>query len=80
MIVFDAGVTDAARSIVAALAARLKSAITTIIETPFFMYGSRASLIEDLIARRDRLGISYIALPGGQMRAFASVVAALRGK
>ncbi|TMC68757.1 MAG: TIGR03621 family F420-dependent LLM class oxidoreductase [Chloroflexi bacterium] len=80
VIVFDAGVTDTARSIVAGLAARIRSGLTTIVETPFFMYGSRASLIEDLIARRERLGISYIALPGGQMRAFAPVVAALRGK
>jgi probable F420-dependent oxidoreductase len=80
VIVFEAGVTDAARSIVAALAARLKSAATAIVDTPFFMYGSRASLVEDLLARRERLGISYIALPGGAMRALAPVVAALRGK
>jgi len=80
VIVFDALVTDAARSIVAALAARLKSAATAIIETPFFMYGSRASLVEDLLARRERLGISYIAFPGREMRALAPVVAELRGK
>jgi probable F420-dependent oxidoreductase len=80
VIVFDAAVTDSARSIVEALAARLKSAVTAIVDTPFFMYGSRASLTEDLIARRERLGISYIALPGGAMRALAPIVAALRGK
>jgi probable F420-dependent oxidoreductase len=80
VIVFDAQVTDAAQSMVEGLAAQIKSAATTIVDTPFFMYGSRASLIEDLLARRERLGISYIALPGGAMRAFAPVVAALRGK
>jgi probable F420-dependent oxidoreductase len=80
VIVFDAQVTDGGRSIVAALAARLKSAVTAIVETPFFMYGSRASLVEDLLARRERLGVSYIALPGREMRALAPVVAALRGK
>jgi probable F420-dependent oxidoreductase len=80
VIVFDAEVTDAARSIVAALTARLKLTATTLIETPFFMYGSRASLVEDLVARRERLGISYIALPGRAIRAFAPIVAALRGK
>jgi probable F420-dependent oxidoreductase len=80
VIVFDAQVTDAARSLVEALTARLKSAATAIIETPFLMYGSRASLIEDLLARRERLGISYIALPGRAMRQFGPVVAALRGK
>ena len=80
MIVFDAGVTDAARSILDALTARLKAAVTAVVDTPFFMYGSRASLVEDLLARRERLGISYVALPGRAMRAFGPVVAALRGK
>lgn len=80
VIVFDAAVTDRARSIVAALTARLKSAVTAVIDTPFFMYGSRASLVEDLIARRERMGISYIAFPGQAMRALAPVVATLRGK
>ena len=80
VIVFDAAVTDRARSIVDGLTARLKSAVTSVVDTPFFMYGSRASLVEDLIARRERLGISYIAFPGRAMRALAPVVAALRGK
>lgn len=80
VIVFDAAVTDAARSIVDALTARLKSAATAIVDSPFFMYGSKASLVEDLLARRERLGVSYIALPGRAMRAFGPVIAALRGK
>ena len=79
-IVFDAQVTDARQSLFNALAARLKSALTAIVDTPFFMYGSRASLVEDLLARRERLGISYIALPGRAMRAFGPVIAALKGK
>src|SRR5438552_2228585 len=53
---------------------------TAVVATPFLMYGSRASLVEDLLERRARLGISYIALPGRAMRAFAPVVAELRGK
>jgi probable F420-dependent oxidoreductase len=80
VIVFDAAVTDRARSLVEALTARLKSSVTAIVETPFFMYGSRSSLMEDLLKQRDRLGVSYIALPGRAMKAFAPVVAALRGK
>jgi probable F420-dependent oxidoreductase len=80
VIVFDAAVTDAARSIVDGLAARLKSAITTVVESPFLLYGSRSSVVEDLLHQRERLGISYIALPGTAMRAFGPVVAALRGK
>ena len=52
----------------------------TIVRTPFFLYGSRASLTESLLARRERLGISYVALPGEAMSAFAPIVADLRGK
>ena len=80
VIVFDAQVTDARQSLLAALAARLKAAVTTVIDTPFFMYGSRRSLTEGLLRRRERLGISYIALPAAAMRAFAPIVADLRGK
>ena len=80
VIVFDAAVTDRARSIVDALTARLKSAVTAVVESPFVLYGSRASIVEDLLARRERLGISYIAVPGSAMRAFGPVIAALRGK
>ena len=80
VIVFDAAVTDAARSIVDALTARLKSAATAIVDSPFLLYGSRSSIVEDLLARRERLGISYFAIPGRAMKAFGPVVAALRGK
>lgn len=80
VIVFDAQVTDARQSLIKSLAARLKAAVTTAVETPFFMYGSRESLAEDLLARRERTGVSYIALPGFAMRAFAPIVAQLRGK
>jgi probable F420-dependent oxidoreductase len=80
VIVFDGAVTDAARSIVDGLTARLKSAVTSVVESPFLLYGSRSSVVEDLLHRRERLGISYVALPGRSMRAFGPVIAALRGK
>jgi len=50
------------------------------LRTPFFLYGSRRSIVEDLLERRERLGISYIALPERAMRSFAPIVAELRGK
>ena len=80
VIVFDAAVTDRARSLVDAIAARLKSAVTAVVDSPFLVYGSRSSIVEDLLARRERLGISYFAIPGRAMRAFGPVIAALRGK
>ena len=80
VIVFDAAVIDRARSIVDGLTARLKSAVTAVAESPFVLYGSTSSVIEDLLRQRERLGISYIALPGTAMRAFGPVIGALRGK
>ena len=49
-------------------------------ETPFALIGPPAKLIEDLLARRERWGFSYIIVGGGDVDSFAPVVAALRGK
>lgn len=77
--VFDAAVTDRARSPMAALSARLRTAVNGLVRSPFVMYGSRSSLRELLLERRERLGISYISVPGNAMREFAPIVAELRG-
>jgi alkanesulfonate monooxygenase SsuD/methylene tetrahydromethanopterin reductase-like flavin-dependent oxidoreductase (luciferase family) len=80
VIVFDARVTDLRRSLAEGMSALLGSAVTAVLRTPFFLYGSRRSLVEDLLERRERLGISYVALPARAMRSFAPIVAELRGK
>lgn len=80
VIVFDAQVTDARQSLIKRLAAYLKAAATTIVASPFVLYGSRRGLVETLIERRERTGVSYIALPGNAMRSFAPIVAELHGK
>ncbi len=49
-------------------------------ETPFALMGPQAKLVEDLLARRERWGFSYIIVGGGDVDSFAPVVAALRGK
>jgi probable F420-dependent oxidoreductase len=77
--VFDAAVTDRARSLMAAVAAQLRRAANSLVRSPFVLYGSRASLRELLVERRERLGISYISVPGNAMREFAPIVAELRG-
>jgi probable F420-dependent oxidoreductase len=77
--VFDAAVTDRARSFMAAVGARLGRAANAVARSPFVLYGSRSSLRELLIERRERLGISYISVPGNAMREFAPIVAELRG-
>ena len=77
--VFDAAVTDRARSRMAAVSARLRRAANAVARSPFVLYGSRSSLRELLVDRRERLGISYISVPGDAMREFAPIVAELRG-
>ena len=80
VIVFDARVTDLRRSLAESVSAWLGAAVTAVLRTPFFLYGSRRSIVEDLLECRERLGISYIALPERAMRSFAPIVAELRGK
>lgn len=77
--VFDAAVTDRARSLIGAVSANLRWAINGLVRTPFALYGSRSSLRELLLERRERLGLSYISVPGNAMREFAPIVAELRG-
>ncbi len=74
----DAAVTDRARSFTRAIAARLKWAANAIVRSPFVLYGSRASLGDLLLERRETLGISYISIPGDAMGAFAPIIRDLR--
>lgn len=51
-----------------------------ITNTPFALIGSPDSIVEDLLARRERWGFSYIIVGAQDVDSFAPVVAALRGK
>jgi probable F420-dependent oxidoreductase len=77
--VFDAAVTDRARSLMSAVSGYLRRAANGVVRSPFVLYGSRSSLRELLLERRERLGLSYISVPGNAMREFAPIVAELRG-
>jgi hypothetical protein len=48
--------------------------------TPFALIGSPQSIIEDLLARRERWGFSYVIVGAQDIESFSPVVAALRGK
>ncbi|HEX6060618.1 MAG TPA: TIGR03621 family F420-dependent LLM class oxidoreductase [Candidatus Limnocylindria bacterium] len=76
--IVDAGVTDESRSLFDALATRLKGAAAQVVDSPFFLYGSHADLKRQLLARRERLGITYIGLPEKAMEPFAPIVRELR--
>lgn len=89
-IVFDAALTSARSTIGERIEARLKGGFAEslgkvlmrswdAVETPFFLYGSRVELVARLRAQRERLGISYVALPRAAMEEFAPVVAELAG-
>lgn len=77
--IVDAGVTDEPRSLFDAVATRLKGAAAQLVDSPFFLYGSIADLKQQLLARRERLGISYCGLPDKAMEPFAPLVRELRG-
>jgi probable F420-dependent oxidoreductase len=51
-----------------------------ILETPYALVGPLDRLVEDLIARRERWGISYYAVHEGNLDTFAPIVARLAGK
>ena len=77
--IVDAGVTDQPRSLFDALATRIKGAAAQLVDSPFFLYGSIADLRRQLLARRERLGITYIGLPDKAMEPFAPLVRELGG-
>ena len=77
--VADAGVTDRPHSLFEGVATRLKGAVTQIVDSPFFLYGSAADLVRQLRDRRERYGMSYVGVPERAMEPFAEVVRELRG-
>src|SRR3954468_5684952 len=76
---FDAGVSDNARSFRRAAATIAKRGANALVRSPFMLYGTRASLRSLIRDMREELGISYIAVPGQAMDEFATLVQELRG-
>ncbi|MHB1130289.1 MAG: TIGR03621 family F420-dependent LLM class oxidoreductase [Ilumatobacteraceae bacterium] len=77
---FMVNVTDDAQGSIERLAKGMHVEASMIAETPFALMGPPSKLIEDLLARRERWGFSYIIVGGEDVDSFAPVVAALRGK
>ncbi len=65
---------------VGGLGARAKRLALSLLDSPYFLYGSAAQVTRDLLRRRERLGISYYSIPERSMESFAPVVAALAGR
>jgi probable F420-dependent oxidoreductase len=80
VIVGDAGLMGSGRPPLESLATATKSLTRMLIETPYVLYGTLDQLRDRVLRRRDRLGISYYAIPGRAMEAMAPLVAALAGR
>ena len=73
-------VTEDPRRTIDGLSAGMGVTAELIENSPFALIGSPASLIEDLLARRERWGFSYVIVGGDDIDTFAPVVAQLTGK
>ena len=77
---FFVKVTDDATSTMNGIAQMIGVEPEMVAETPFALVGPVAKLTEDLIARRERWGFSYIIVGAEDVDSFAPVVAVLNGK
>ncbi len=80
VIVGDAGVVGSGRPLVESVVAAAKRAGSMPVGTPYVLYGTLEGLRRQLEVRRERLGISYYALPGRSMEAMAPLVETLAGR
>lgn len=78
--IFVANVTDDRDVVAGAMAAGLGAEPTEVLEMPHFLIGTIEQIVEDLVARRERFGISYIVVPGETAESLAPVVERLTGK
>jgi probable F420-dependent oxidoreductase len=76
----DAGMVGSGNSVLGSLAAAAKRAPMALYGSPFVLYGTLASTRDQLLRRRDRLGISYYTIPSRAMESMAPLVEALAGK
>jgi probable F420-dependent oxidoreductase len=77
--VFVVNVTEDRVSVAEAMAAGLQSEPGEVLQTPHFLIGTVEQIIEDLQARRERFGISYVIVPDEAAQSLAPVVERLTG-
>ncbi|WP_420450500.1 TIGR03621 family F420-dependent LLM class oxidoreductase [Ilumatobacter sp.] len=76
---FFVSVTDDRDGQVAGIAEMIGVEPSMIEESPFALIGDVDSIVDDLVARRERFGFSYVIVGGDQIDAFAPVVDRLTG-
>jgi probable F420-dependent oxidoreductase len=77
---FFVKVTDDAAGTISGVAQMIGVTPSMVEETPFALIGPPSKIIEDLVARREQWGFSYIIVGAEDVDSFAPVVAALNGK
>ena len=75
-----AGLVGSGNSLLESVAAAARWAPTAVYGSPYVLYGTLASTREQLLRRRDRLGVSYYTVPSHAMESMAPLVEALAGK
>jgi probable F420-dependent oxidoreductase len=77
---FMVNVTTEREATMAAIASMISVDESFIPESPFALIGTPDQIVEDLLARRERWGFSYIIVGAEDVESFAPVVAALAGR
>ena len=77
---FFVKVTDDAAGTLSGVAQMIGVEPDMVATTPFALIGSPDKIVEDLLARREKWGFSYIIVGAEDVDSFAPVVAALNGK
>jgi probable F420-dependent oxidoreductase len=77
--IFVANVTDDRDVVAGAMAEGLGAEPKDVLDMPHFLIGTIEQIVEDLVARRDRYGISYVVVPGEVAESLAPVVERLTG-
>jgi probable F420-dependent oxidoreductase len=77
--IFVANVTDDRESMAEALAQGIGCEPSDVLEIPHFLIGTVEQIVDDIRARRERFGISSLAIPGEVAETLAPVVERLTG-
>jgi probable F420-dependent oxidoreductase len=74
---FIVRVTNERQAVIEQIAGFVQADPSLVVESPFALIGSTSQLIDDLLRRRERWGISYVIVGADDVESFAPVVAEL---
>jgi probable F420-dependent oxidoreductase len=77
---FMVNVTDQRIAAMEGIAGAVGVDVSMIEQTPFALIGTPAQIVDDLLARREKWGFSYVIVGAGDVEPFAPVVAELAGR